>query len=226
MVVAETKSEGSRHEEKSHRIVRRESPGPLARRHGASAVAAARRPRRRKDRVLRALPHSRAAGVPDTDGTGPHAALRAEERPRPRPPGVSGWQCAERGRARWAPHRAAPLARPQRDGRGLFVAEAVGSYVIRAKVEALETTAEAEVTKEPASPPPPAERGIAWRGKVPAQKWMNFYTKVVARFVSAPGLELEVQLVVPPSDGVTQGKAEEARSALRELGLNEDLKFK
>jgi len=82
------------------------------------------------------------------------------------------------------------------------------------------------VTKEPAPLPPPAERGIAWRGKVPAQKWMNFYTKVVARFVSAPGLELEVQLVVPPSDGVTQTKAEEARSALRELGLNEDLKFK
>ena len=55
---------------------------------------------------------------------------------------------------------------------------------------------------------------------------MNFYTKVVARFVSAPGLELEVQLVVPPSDGVTHAKAEEARSALRELGLNEELKFK
>jgi hypothetical protein len=112
------------------------------------------------------------------------------------------------------------------DERGFFVAEAVGSYVIRAKVEAFEATAEAEVTKEPPAPLPPAERGIAWRGKVPAQKWMNFYTKVVARFVSAPGLELEVQLVVPPSDGVTQAKAEEARSALRELGLNEELKFK
>jgi hypothetical protein len=112
------------------------------------------------------------------------------------------------------------------DERGLFVAEAVGSYVIRAKVEAFEATAEADVTKESQTPPPPTERGIAWRGKVPAQKWMNFYTKVVARFVSAPGLELEVQLVVPPSDGVTQAKAEEARSALRELGLNEELKFK
>ena len=98
--------------------------------------------------------------------------------------------------------------------------------MIRAKVEAFEASAEAEVNKEPPPPQPPAERGIAWRGKVPAQKWMNFYTKVVARFVPAPGLELEVQLVVPPSDGVTKAKAAEACSALRELGLNEDLKFK
>jgi hypothetical protein len=44
--------------------------------------------------------------------------------------------------------------------------------------------------------------------------------------VAVPGLELEVQIVVPPSDGVTQAKAEEARSALRDLGLSEDLKFK
>src|SRR6266851_4566030 len=123
MVVAETKSEGSRHEEKSHRIVGRESPGRPARRHGAGAVAAARRARRREDRVLRALPHGRAAGVPDADGAGPGAALRAEERARPRPPGVSGWQCAERGRARGAPHRAAPLARPECDGRGTHAAQ-------------------------------------------------------------------------------------------------------
>ena|SRR2546427_12521899 len=113
----------------------------------------------------------------------------------------------------------------QIDQRGCFVAEAVGSYVIRAKVETFEVSAEVAVTKE-APPPPPPPEGLKWRGKVPAQKWMNFYTKVVARFASVPGLELEVRLVVPPSDGVTQAKAEEARSALRELGLNEELKFK
>ena len=112
------------------------------------------------------------------------------------------------------------------DDGGFFVAESVGSYTVRAKVEEREATAEVEVTKEPPPPTPPPERGITWSGKVPAQKWMNFYTKVVARFVSAPGLELEVQLVVPPSDGVTEAKADEARSALRELGLSEDLKFK
>src|SRR5207249_222787 len=60
------------------------------------------------------------------------------------------------------------------DGKGFFVAEAVGSYIIRAKVEAFEASAEAEVSKEP--PPPQPERGLIWRGKVPAQKWMNFYT--------------------------------------------------
>jgi hypothetical protein len=112
------------------------------------------------------------------------------------------------------------------DEQGCFAAEAVGSYVIRAKVEAFEATAEAEVSKESPPPPPPAEGSISWSGKVPAQKWMNFYTKVVARFVSVPGLDLEVHLIVPPSDGVTEAKAEEARSALRDLGLSEDLTFK
>jgi len=54
-------------------------------------------------------------------------------------------------------------------------------------------TAEAEVTKTEEPRLPPSERGnsfaVAREGA--RAEWMNFYTKVVARFVSAPAIELE-----------------------------------
>ena len=37
-------------------------------------------------------------------------------------------------------------------------------------------------------PQPMPAAGIRWRGEVPPQKWMNFYTKVLSRFVGAKGL--------------------------------------
>ena len=37
---------------------------------------------------------------------------------------------------------------------------------------------------------PPEGKGIAWRGTVPPQKWMNFSTKVLSRFAATPGLKL------------------------------------
>jgi hypothetical protein len=112
------------------------------------------------------------------------------------------------------------------DGKGLYVAESnVGYYTITAKVANLEATAEVEVAREDAlpPPPPPATKGIRWQGEVPPQKWMNFYTKVLSRFIAAPGLKLEVSFEVPVGDAVTKPKVDEAKTALRELGLSEDL---
>jgi hypothetical protein len=127
------------------------------------------------------------------------------------------------------------------DERGHFVAEAVGAYTVKAEVRAqgpgaqggapqpLQATAEVEVAREPevgqAVLPlsPAAEKGLGWRGAVPAQKWMNFYTKVLSRFALTPGLRLEVRFTVPPGDAVTAAKIEETRAALRELGLDEQV---
>ncbi len=61
-------------------------------------------------------------------------------------------------------------------------------------------------------------------GTVPPQKWMNFYTKVLSRFASYPGLTLEVSFRVAPGEEVTEAKIEEAKAALRELGLSEQTK--
>src|SRR5436309_656334 len=70
-----------------------------------------------------------------------------------------------------------------------------------------------------------AAKSLRWRGNVPPQKWMNFYTKVLSRFASTPGLRLTVSFEVPPESNVTKAQIEETRTALRELGLEENLEL-
>ncbi|MEW6156089.1 MAG: DUF499 domain-containing protein [Verrucomicrobiota bacterium] len=64
---------------------------------------------------------------------------------------------------------------------------------------------------------------ITWTGDVPPQKWMNFYTKILAKFASAQGLKLTVKAEITPEGGISKQKLEETKSALRELGLNDDI---
>lgn len=64
---------------------------------------------------------------------------------------------------------------------------------------------------------------LAWSGEIPAQKWMNFYLKVLTRFATSGGLKLTLQMDLTPESGVSRQKIEETRIALRELGLNEEL---
>jgi hypothetical protein len=64
---------------------------------------------------------------------------------------------------------------------------------------------------------------IEWSGEVPAQKWMNFYTKVVSKFAAGQGVKLKVTFEAAPEGGVSQQKLEETRAALRELGLDGDV---
>ena len=58
----------------------------------------------------------------------------------------------------------------------------------------------------------------------PAQKWMNFYTKVLAKFAAGKGLKLTVKVEAAPDGGVSTQKVEETKVALRELGLSDDVK--
>lgn len=79
---------------------------------------------------------------------------------------------------------------------------------------------------QPGAPPasqPAAPVGFEWNGEVPAQKRMNFYTKVLAKFASANGLKLSLKVRVAPPDSVTQQKMEETQTALRGLGLGDEL---
>jgi hypothetical protein len=50
---------------------------------------------------------------------------------------------------------------------------------------------------------------------------MNFYTKVLTRFASSPELKLEVSFEVPIDQDQAQSKANETRSGLKELGLDD-----
>ena len=93
--------------------------------------------------------------------------------------------------------------------------------------------APATPTPVPNEPPLPTSQpmtpagtvsSLKWSGEVPPQKWMNFYTKVLSRFVPGSGLKLTVNVEVTPQDGVSKQKIDETKSALRELGLDEDVK--
>jgi len=70
---------------------------------------------------------------------------------------------------------------------------------------------------------PSGGRSISWSGDIPAQKWMNFYTRVLSKFATGGGLRVTVHVEIAPDGGVSQSKLEETRSALRELGLNDKL---
>jgi hypothetical protein len=64
--------------------------------------------------------------------------------------------------------------------------------------------------------------GMSWSGEIPPQKWMNFYTKVLAKFASGgSGLKLKLNIEVSPEGGLSKQKIEETKSALRELGLSD-----
>jgi len=67
-------------------------------------------------------------------------------------------------------------------------------------------------------------RALTWSGEVPAQKWMNFYLKVLAKFATSKGLRLMVKVEASPEAGVSKQVVEETKAALRELGLSEDVK--
>jgi hypothetical protein len=67
---------------------------------------------------------------------------------------------------------------------------------------------------------------LTWTGELLPQKWMNFYTKVLAKFASSGGLKISVTIEVEPTTGLSKQKIDETRTALRELGLGDDVKAK
>jgi len=108
---------------------------------------------------------------------------------------------------------------------GVFSAgESEGLFTVQANADGSEAIAEVRITNDekPTPPPEPGAQLIRWSGDVPPQKWMNFYTKVLSRFASSRDLKLRVSFEVPAEDDQAKAKADEAKSGLKELGLNED----
>lgn len=110
---------------------------------------------------------------------------------------------------------------------GVFTAgDTGGVYSVHAQSGGVEQIAEIRIlTRDEGgtTPPPSGKRTVSWRGSVPPQKWMQFYTKVLTRFSSVPGLKLEVSFQVPLEPDQADAKADEARSGLKELGLDDGI---
>lgn len=114
---------------------------------------------------------------------------------------------------------------------GVYTAGATGGlHSVRARSGDQEAAADVRVqTKEiiddddKKTEKKPGQQLIRWRGTVTPQKWMNLYMKVLNRFASAPGLKLEVSFEVAVEPEQARAKADEARSGLKELGLDDDV---
>jgi hypothetical protein len=51
---------------------------------------------------------------------------------------------------------------------------------------------------------------------------MNFYTKVLAKYATQPGLKIGLSVEIAPQGGVSTQNLDEIKGALRELGLQDD----
>jgi hypothetical protein len=115
------------------------------------------------------------------------------------------------------------------DGKGGFKAGSdEGEFLIEAAVGDVQTQTTVVITKQqivtppPKAPVPTAEiKGLKWSGEVPPQKWMNFYTKVLAKYATTGGLKLTIAFEAAPDGGLLPQRVEEAKAALRELGLDD-----
>lgn len=93
-----------------------------------------------------------------------------------------------------------------------------GSFVVTASAEGV--SGHATVTaRRRVGRPGPVSTGFAWKGEIPSQKWVTFYTKVLSRFANDAGLRITVEFEVTGEGTPTQHAAEETRAAMRELGL-------
>jgi hypothetical protein len=116
------------------------------------------------------------------------------------------------------------------DGRGGFTAGSdEGEFQIEAVAGDVSVQTMVLIAKAAVVAPPPQRtekfeiRGLRWSGEVPAQKWMNLYTKVLSKFATQKGLGLTVTFEVRPDGGLLPPRVEETKASLRELGLDDDV---
>ena len=65
-------------------------------------------------------------------------------------------------------------------------------------------------------------RKLSWTGEIDPHKWMNFYTKVLSKYVDDKNLKLKVSFEASPESGISKDHLEETKNALRELGLDHE----
>ena len=55
-----------------------------------------------------------------------------------------------------------------------------------------------------ASTPDETADKLTWSGEISALKWMTFYSKVLARFITGGGIKLIVQMEISPDKGISK----------------------
>ena len=115
----------------------------------------------------------------------------------------------------------------------LTVEETEGVYKVTATSNGISSTSTVTVQIKdesksstpdtPTQPPPVGKTKICWTGQVDTKKWNVFYTKVLAKFASNPNLKITIKFEVEDDGSSGEQKKEETKTALRELGLEENI---
>jgi hypothetical protein len=113
----------------------------------------------------------------------------------------------------------------------LTVEETEGVYKIIGKSNEIVASATVTVqnideTKkqfEPPVKPVPGKTKISWSGQIDTKKWNVFYTKVLAKFASNSSLKITIKFEVEEEESSGIQKKEETKTALSELGLEENI---
>ncbi len=113
----------------------------------------------------------------------------------------------------------------QVDDLGVFHADNdEGEFTVTATSGAANTTIRIIVTtqkQEEKSDGKPSTPGtISWSSDVPPQKWMHYYTKVLAKLVNSENFNIHVSVEVSPKVGFSEQQVEEIKAALQELGIS------
>ena len=111
----------------------------------------------------------------------------------------------------------------------LIASDNQGLYIITARSGGVEAEAQVRVIEKAAQGGPERREAggtiIQWSGEIPPRKWTTFYTKVISKIANTPGLTLRVSFEAPAEEGTATSKVEEIKAALRDLGLDEDVKI-
>ncbi|MEN6461637.1 MAG: AAA family ATPase, partial [Syntrophomonas sp.] len=126
------------------------------------------------------------------------------------------------------------------DSQGVYTAgNDQGAFIVKASAAKLNSIANVaiNISRETSGPdviyPDPGQNKptvepskiskLAWNGDLPAQKWMNFYSKVLARFAVGQGLKINVSIQVEPDGGLTEQIISDTKNGLRELGMDDEI---
>jgi hypothetical protein len=115
----------------------------------------------------------------------------------------------------------------------LTVQETEGIYKVTATENGISSSATVTVQKKDENKPPPIDvtpppviggkTKINWSGQIDTKKWNVFYTKVLAKFASNPNLKITIKFEVEDEGTSGEQKKEETKTALREMGLDENI---
>lgn len=99
--------------------------------------------------------------------------------------------------------------------------EADALFIVRLPDEKSESIDVDDINLKPAQ----QTSNLSWSGELTPQKWTQFYTKVLSKFTTDKLVDLSIKVTIEADGEISEQKINETITALKELGLNFDIKL-